>query len=253
VGWNYDTVFFSDQRVRLAMTHIINRESIRKHIYKDIARIVTGPFYILGPQYDANVEPWPYDIARAKGLLDEAGWVDTDGDGIRDKDGAAFRFKFMFPGGGGLGEKLIKLLQDEAAKVGIEVISEPYEWSVFHERLINRDFDSFILGWSAPVLQDPYQLWHSSQVGSHGSNYVGFRNGEADGLIEEARRTLDDDKRNELYHQLHRLLHKEQPYTFLLTRPILEFLDRRFENVRIKNLGVEPHEWYVPKEKQRYK
>lgn len=179
--------------------------------------------------------------------------VDTDGDGIRDKDGAAFRFKFMFPGGGGLGEKLIKLLQDEASKVGIEVISEPYEWSVFHERLINRDFDSFILGWSAPVLQDPYQLWHSSQVGSHGSNYVGFRNGEADGLIEEARRTLDDDRRNELYHQLHRLLHKEQPYTFLLTRPTLEFLDRRFENVRIKNLGVEPHEWYVPKEKQRYK
>jgi peptide/nickel transport system substrate-binding protein len=71
--------------------------------------------------------------------------------------------------------------------------------------------------------------------------------------MEEARRTMDQEKRDELYHQFHRILHEEQPYTFLFTRPWLQLLDKRFENVIIHKLGLDPLEWYVPKEKQRYR
>ena len=100
---------------------------------------------------------------------------------------------------------------------------------------------------------DPYQIWHSSQIEDRGSNYIGFNNPRADAIIEEARQTLDKDKRNALYHKFHSILHEQQPYTFIYTKPENRFLDRRFENVIIHKLGIDEHEWYVPMAKQKYK
>lgn len=253
IGWNQERPFFKDRLVRLAMTHIVDRESIVKYALKGNAEIATGPFYLYGPQSDSNVEPWPFDLDRARELLDEAGWVDSDGDGIRDKDGVPFRFKYSYSTGKLVYEQIAKLLKDEAAKVGIEVIPDPYEWSVFVERLNSRQFDAATIGWGGTIETDPYQIFHSSQIEGRGNNFVSFRNSEADEIIEKARRMLDEDKRYELYHRLHRLLHQEQPYTFLFFRPEFGFLDKRFENVKIHKLGIETLEWYVPKELQKYR
>lgn len=240
--------------MRLAMTYLVDREMICKHLLKNPdAKVPTGTFYIYGRQGDPNIQPWPYDPQMARKLLDEAGWVDHDGDGIRDKDGVPFKFRYMIGSGVTLHEQIAKLVKDEAAKVGIEVTLDPYEWSIFSQRLLDRQFDAVNLAWGGAVEEDPYQIWHSSQIGNRGSNYVGFRNAEADSLIEEARKTLDEGKRNELYHRFHRILHEEQPYTFVYTRPEQRFLDRRFENVKVHKLGLDTLEWYVPKEKQRYK
>ena len=109
------------------------------------------------------------------------------------------------------------------------------------------------MGWGGDVLQDPYQLWHSSQIGNRGTNHAGFRNAEADAIIEEARRTLDEDRRTELYRKFHAILHYEQPYTFLYTRPIFRIVDNRFKNTNIYPLGLNYFEWYVPKLQQKYK
>jgi peptide/nickel transport system substrate-binding protein len=253
IGWNEDPLFFKDRLVRLAMTLMVDRDEINKHLLKGLGRITTGPFYILGPQYDTNIKPWPYDPNRAAQLLDEAGWIDHDGDGIRDKDGVPFRFKLMIVSASPIYEQLGRLLKDSFDRVGIVLIPDPYEWSVFSERLNTRSFDAVILKWGGVVLEDPYQIWHSSQIGNRGSNFVGFRNPEADAIIERARATLDENNRNELYHHLDRILHEEQPYTFMFTRPWLELLDNRFENVVVHKLGLNPHEWYIPKDKQRYK
>ena len=172
---------------------------------------------------------------------------------MRDKDGTAFRYKFMYSTASTLYDRLAKLLKDEMAKVGIEVIAEPYEWSVVITKVNDRDFEAMVMGWGGDILEDPYQIWHSSQIGNRGSNYVGFNNKETDAIIEEARRTIDDVKRNKLYYRLHRILHEEQPYTFLFTRPTFRLVDRRFENVNIHKMGFNYLEWYVPKEHQRYK
>lgn len=253
IGWNETKSFFKDAKVRLAMTYLVDRESIKKYLTKDLAKIVSGPFYILGQQCDPNIQPWPYDPQKAVQLLDEAGWKDHDGDGIRDKDGVPFRFKYMITSSGGIGLQIAKLFKDEAAKVGIDVIIDEYEWSVFEERIHNRNFDAVSLAWGGTVEEDPYQIWHSSQIQGHGSNYISFSDPEADALIEKARTTMDADKRNQLYHKLHAILHKEQPYTFLMTSQSKYFLDDRFENVKIHKLGLDQLEWYVPKDKQRYK
>ncbi len=253
IGWNQDTVFFSDKKVRLAMTHIVDREQIVSKLLKGQARTIAGPFFINGPQNDPNIEPYPYDLDRARELLDEAGWVDSDGDGLRDKDGVPFRFKFMYSSDDALYNRMAKLLKDEAAKVGIEVVPDPYEWSVVISRITDRKFEAMIIGWGGDILEDFYQIFHSSQIGRGGANYVGFRNEQADAIMEEFRRTLDEDRRNELCHKLHRILHEEQPYTLLFTRPFFRPVDKRFKNVKIYKLGPKYWQWYVPKQEQRYK
>ena len=253
IGWNQDTTFFSDRRVRLAMTHIINRERIVADLLKGHGQVISGPFFVKGSQNDPAIKPWPYDLNRARQLLDEAGWRDTDGDGLRDKDGKPFRFRFMYSNSYALYERLAKLLKDEAAKVGIEVIPDPIEWSILLGKVVNREFEAMVMGWGGDILEDFYQVFHSSQIGNRGNNYVGFNNPQADKLMEQARGTMDKTKRDQLSRQLHAILHREQPYTFLFTRPTFRLVDRRFENVIVHKLGLKYWQWYVPQNEQRYR
>jgi peptide/nickel transport system substrate-binding protein len=253
MGWNMDKVFFKDRRVRLALTHVVNRKYIVDYLLKGHAEMISSPFYIKGPDNNPDIEPWPYDLQKARELLDEAGWVDSDGDGIRDKDGVALRFNFTYSADSDLYQRLAKLFKDDAAKAGIEVVPEPYEWSVLLPKLSDREFDSMVMGWGGDILEDPYQIFHSSQIGNRACNYVGFRNAEADILMERARATLDEKERTKIFHRLHKILHEEQPYTFLFTRPTFRLVDKRFKNVKVYKLGLKYWEWYVPKAEQRYK
>jgi len=252
-GWNEDAPFFSDRRVRLAMTEMIDRKSIIKNLLKGSGIETTGPYYIYSRENDPNIKPWPYDPNEAVQLLDEVGWKDHDGDGIRDKDGVPFRFKFSYAADNGLYQNIANVLKDSAAKVGIEVTADPIEWSVLITRINERKFEAMIMGWGGQIIEDNYQMFHSSQIGNSGSNYVGFRNAEADRILEQIRRSMDEEKRIELSRKLHSIVHYEQPYTFVFARPTYRILAPRFENVIVHKLGLKEEEWYVPKDKQKYK
>ena len=253
IGWNENTPFFADRRVRLAMTEMLDRKALIKHLLKNSGKEITGPFYIFSEENDPNIQPWPYDPSKAAELLDEAGWKDNDGDGVRDKDGIPFRFKFSYATDYGLYQNLANILKDSAAKVGIEVTPDPVEWSVLITRLPEHKFEAVIMGWGGDIVEDYYQIFHSSQIENRGANYVCFRNTEADNLLEEIRRTIDDEKRIKLSRQLHNLLHYEQPYTFVFSRPTYRIVSPRFENVIVHKLGLKEEEWFVPKDKQKYK
>lgn len=252
MGWNQDYPPFADRLVRLAMTHIVDREKIVKILLKDHAEIISGPFFIHSGLNDPDIEPYPWDIEKAKELLARSGWTDTDGDGYIDREGRKFTFKFAYAADSVLYQQVSKILTDNCRKVGIEVVADPYEWSVLITRITDRNFEAMIMGWGGDILEDFYQIFHSSQIGNRGSNYVGYASDKADALLEEFRQTLDEDKRRELARQFHRVLHHDQPYTFLFTRPTFRIVDKRFENVKIYPLGPNYFEWYVPERLQKY-
>ncbi len=251
IGWNSTKPFFSDKRVRTAMTHLVNRELILDKIMFNLGAVVTNPFYINSPEYDKAIEPFPYDPREASRLLEEAGWTDHDGDGIRDKDGVKFAFEFLIPGGSETGEKIATILKEELDRMGIQMDIRKTEWAVFTTRLNERKFDAVTLAWSMGVESDPYQIWSSTQA-EKGSNFIGFKNAEADRLIEEARQEFDRDKRIEMYRKFSEIVHEEQPYTFLFCRKATVAVNKRFENVIVYPLGIEPTEWYVPLPLQKY-
>ena len=252
IGWNMEKPFFSDSRVRSALTHLLNRELILNKVLLDLGAIVTNPFYINSPEYDKSIHPLTFDPQKAKELLMEAGWIDTDNDGVRDKDGVKFDFEFLLPSGSETGEKIATILKEELDKVGIVMKIRKTEWAVFTTRLNERRFDAVTLGWSMGVESDPYQIWSSTQIKGGGSNFVGFDNKRADELINEARQEFDRDKRIELYREFSEIVHKEQPYTFLFCNMSTVAVSNRFRNVVVYPLGLDPIEWYVPKSLQKY-
>lgn len=251
IGWNSKRPFFADKQVRTAMTHLVNRELILDKILYNLGTIVTNPFYINSPEYDKSIKSLDYNPAKAEELLEKAGWIDHDGDGIRDKDGVKFAFEFLIPGGSETGEKIATILKEELDNTGIEMDIRKTEWAVFTTRLTERNFDAVTLAWSMGVESDPYQIWSSTQAES-GSNFIGFKNEEADKLIEEARTEFDRENRKELYRRFAEIIHEEQPYTFLFCRKSTVAVNKRFENVVVYPLGIDPVEWHVPQPLQVY-
>ena len=245
---------FADRRVRLAMTMLTNRPEMCQRLMVGLGTPATGPFNRMGNQADPDVKPWPYDPEQARALLKEAGYEDRDGDGvIEDADGKPFTFRMIYPASSANYQEMVLYLRDAYARAGIQMEPDPLEWTIMLQRISQRDFDAMTLGWSGSVEGDPYQIFHSSQVGDGGDNYVHFVDPELDKLIEQARVTMDASKRMPLWHRVHDILHEEQPYTFLFTSKAVAFIDKRFKNVMVTTLGLNSEvEWYVPKDKQRY-
>ena len=251
IGWNLRRPYFSDKLVRQALTHLVNRDLILQQILFDLGAVVTNPFYINSPEYDKSITPFPYDPKKASELLEQAGWTDTNNNGIRDKDGVEFKFEFLIPAGSETGEKIATILKEELDKTGISMDIRKTEWAVFTTRLMERKFDAVTLAWSMGVESDPYQIWSSTQA-EKGSNFVGFINEEADSLIEAARKEFDRDKRIEMYRRFSEIVHEEQPYTFMFCNKSTVAVNKRFENVLVHPFGIDPLEWHVPLPVQLY-
>lgn len=244
IGWNAQKKIFNDRRVRKAMTCLVNRQAIMDKLLFGLGVVVNGTFYINSKSYNHKIKNTPFDPARARTLLEEAGWADRDGDGILEKDGMKFAFTFTIPSASKFGERLATILKEDLSKAGIDMDIRRYEWAVFVKKLDERDFDAVSLGWSLGWEDDPYQLWHSSQL-KKGSNHCGFRNPEADRIIEQARMEFNEEVRVRLYHRLGEILNEEQPYTFLFCTPALVVVSRRFDDVKVHLRGLNYLDWKV--------
>lgn len=247
IGLNQENELFKDRRVRQALSHLVDRKRILRDVYFDLARPVSGPFFIDSPAYDRSIEPYEFSVEKAKKLLAEAGWKDTNGDHILDKDGRDFHFTILNPNVNQTYQKILPILKEDMAKAGIRMDSLALEWSVVLERLDKRKFDACMIGWTGNMRPDPFQLWHSSTAGLPAtSNFISFRNPEADRLIEAIRTEFDDAKRNELYHKFHRLIHDEAPYLFLFSPYNLLALSSRYKNVSVFPQGIPERLFWTP-------
>jgi peptide/nickel transport system substrate-binding protein len=257
IAWNMARDLFKDRRVRLAMTMCFDRQTMIRDYEYGLAIIRTGPFFPYGPQSNPDIKPWPYDLAKAKELLAEAGWTDSNNDGYLDKDGKRFMFTLKIPSGSQSYVKMCNLLAKSLESIGVEMKIEPFEWKVFEKFLDDRDYDAISLGWTGSLEDDPYQIWHSSQMANQGSNHVSFSNREADTLMEKARSEFDPRRRNAYYHRLHAILHAEQPYTFVSSGYSLLAVSKKIKcagmpggGIKVHSMGILQSEWYVPKANQ---
>lgn len=257
IGWNNAHPIFKDKRVRQAMTYFTNRQQMVKTILFGLGQIIDGPIYFSRPEYDKDLYHHPYDPQKALALLHEAGWKDTDGDGVLDKviDGrkVPLRFEIKVNSGNDVRKSIALTLQDELKKRGVAATVRELDWTIFLDDVKNHKFDAVILGWSMPVREpDEYQVWHSSQAANKGSNAISYKNPRADKILEDYRREFDPKKRIEMYKEFQRILNDEQPYTFLFSRKAVTAVDRRFHGVEVLPAGVRPLEWWVPRSQQRY-
>ncbi len=245
---------FADKRVRQAMTMLLNRQQMIQEIILGLGVPATGPFSPMSKQCDPSIKPWPFDVARAKKLLADAGFSDRNGDGVLEgPDNQPFKFKLTYPSGNANYDKMVIFMKDSFARAGIVLDPDPLEWAVFTDRLKNKNFEAITLAWESGIESDIFQMFDSSQTVEDGDNFMSYKNPELDKVIAEARRTIDEGKRMEIWHKAHQILHEDQPYTFLFFRKELRFLNNRIKNIQLTKLGMNPlEEWYVPADKQKY-
>ncbi len=259
IGWNNAHPIFADRRVRQAMTHLTDRQSMVENLLFGLAETVEGPISKFRPEYNHDLEPYGYDYERALNLLDEAGWGDADDDGILDKeiDGEMvdFRFELLINSGNQIRKDIALTLQSELADIGIDCQVRELDWSIFLQRVKSKDFAAMILGWSSGVkfAPDNYQIWHSSQAEAQGSNAISFIHAEADSLLEAYRREFDMEKRIALYKRFQEIVYEEQPYTFLWKSRVARAYSRRFAGVNWYPVGADITEWWVDQDDQVYR
>ena len=257
IGWNNNHPIFRDKTTRKAMTYFTNREQMIKSILFGLGEVVEGPIYFFRPEYDKTLPKYPFDPQKGLDLLKEAGWSDSDGDGILDKeiDGRRmpFRFEIKINSGNPTRKSVALTLQDELRKHGIDVSVREIDWTIFLSDVKARKFDAVILGWSMSVSEpDAYQVWHSSQAANQGSNHISYKNPRVDQILEQYRREFDENKRIELYREFQRILSEEQPYTFLFVGKSVAAVQRRIHGVEVFPGGIRAIDWWVPKSQQRY-
>lgn len=259
LAWNQLNPLFQDKRVRLALSHLVDRKSIiDKVMFGDGVPIQSHVFYKNTKLLNTELPEIQFDPEKAKKLLEEAGWKDTDGDGVLDKiiDGKKKDFKFTFLSNTNpVRKQILLVIVDALKKVGIQAEVQELEWSVYLDKTKKHEFEATYSAWTSPTTPpDPYQIWHSSQSEGEGSNYISFKNKTSDSLIEAYRNEMDETKRIAMIKEWQKLIYDEQPYTFLWSPRARYIYDKRFKNARWYNIQPSPtySEWWVPSGSQKY-
>lgn len=256
LGYNLKNPLFSDVRVRRALNLAVDKNEIIAMVNLGQGTVATGPFVPQSWAYDPAVKPAGFDRNGALALLREAGWSDSDSDGVLDKDGRNFEFTILTNQGNEERLKSAQIIQRRLKDIGIKVSIKVAEWSVFLTQHIDkRDFDAVILGWTAPREPDNFDVWHSSKTKEGEFNFVGYNNPEVDDALVAARRTFDQKERQKYYHHIHELLYRDQPYMFLYVPDSLSVLHKRFRGVKpaAAGIGYNLIEWWVPRQEQKYR
>ncbi|MGZ8851182.1 MAG: ABC transporter substrate-binding protein, partial [Thermoanaerobaculia bacterium] len=243
IAWNGRGPIFSDKRVRRAMAMCIDLQSIIANLFHGTARAVSGPFTPDQWAYNPDVPVVPFDPAGARQLLESAGWQDTNGDGVLDRNGKPLRFELLIYSGTTSGIPFAQLLQSELKKIGMQLDIAVVDWASLSHRVLSGQYQASFMGWDLDPDPDPFSLFHSSQFPPRGQNLVYYSNPEADRLIEEGRRELDFARRVDIYHRLHAVIAEDQPYAWTTQVSVKWGLSKRLRNVR-ESRGWGLYTWY---------
>ena len=196
---------FEDVRVRRALNHAIDVDTIINKILLGTADRMNGPFFRTALGYDKSIQPYRYDPALAKKLLSEAGYpngFETVLAALPAQEGAS---KLM---------EVAETVAYQLGQLGVKVRIDTLEPATAFQRYRNREFKMYFFTW--PENPEPdrylYTLFHSQARGYY------YKNAEADRLLDQGRKTFNVAERRKVYEALHRVLFQDAPWVFLYTQ-----------------------------------
>ncbi len=247
INWNGRRPLFSDPTVRRALTLAINREAIVDVVRGGLGAIATGTIPPFHWAYDDELEPLPYDPAAARALLDEAGWVDSDGDGVRERNALRASFELR-TNQNPTREDIMTLVQANLADVAIEVITRTQEDQSMARDILGpeRNFDAFVLGLQTEFNIDDRRLFSCSTPDAP-YQWAGYCNPRVDEILDQVVNLTDRSQSLPLWYEYQAIIQRDQPYTFL-------YYDVRANGVSARLRGVEMdirgelqsvHDWWI--------
>jgi peptide/nickel transport system substrate-binding protein len=233
LAFNLRNEFLSDVRVRQAFAHAIDRVRIVRDLLDGHARLADSMLPEGHWAHAPDLPDYPYDPARARALLDEAGFRDPDGDG----PGVRFSITYRTSQDAEANQRA-EMIQQMLAEVGVEVEIRSTEFAVFYEDIQNGRFEVFSLrrgGVSDPDFY--YTIFHSDSIPPAGQNRGSWTNDRVDRLIMEGRSTFDRESRRQAYIELQEIAQQELPYISLYHLENVAIIDARLEGVELHPSG----------------
>ncbi len=248
---NPDVPFLQEKEVRQALYYAIDRERLIEDVMNGQGIIAHSPMLPENWAYNPEVKKYAYDRNKASQMLDEAGWIDSNGDGIRDKDGKEMSL-LLYSNDDPRRKLIVEQIAADWQAIGIDAQPTIVTFAGLVSDFLNpRRFDAALIGWELTGDPDPYPLWHSSQATGGGQNYSGWVSEDADQLIEEARGLVHEEDRIQLYHEFQDIFAEELP-ALVLFYPVYTYgVSDEVHNVQLDSLN-QPSErfrtfsdWYM--------
>jgi len=229
LGFNLKGEKFSNKKVREALSLAINRKELADILYFGHATVCNGPFLPGTYAYNENVKPIKQDIVKAKELLKEVGYDETN----------RLTFTVITNANNSTRVNAAQILQYQLKKAGIDMKIRIMEWQAFLNTVVHpRKFDAIILGWSIPLMPDARSVWHSSNSKTGGFNLTGYENKKVDSLIEKGEVTLDREKLSVIYKEIFKHIADDLPYLFLYIPNSITSVNKDIKNVSQSLIGV---------------
>jgi len=257
VGWNARRPQLADKRVRQALTMGTNRQEIVDALLQGYGRVANGSVPPFHWAYDPSIgrDAMSYDQDAARALLDAAGWVDRDGDGVRENgEGERLSISIKYNDGNDLRQGIAEIMQAQLAEIGVEVAPTVVEWGTLLDQINDpnaRDFDGVVIGWVVEFKLDDTDLFHSRNVDAT-YGWSGTQRPELDRLLEQLPLVVDRDEAKPLWKQYQEFLVDEQPYTFFYFPERLDGVSRGLHDVQMDSRGewVNIKDWWIPAEQR---
>ena len=256
VAWNARQPQLADARVRRAMTLGTNRHEIveaQLRGYGVVANSGVPPFHWA---YDVTLaDSLRYNPAEARRLLDEAGWTDRDGDGVRENaQGVPLEFTLKYNQGNQHRQDIAEIMQAQLGQIGVKVQPQVMEFGTMIAQVSGeeRDFDATVFAWVTEFKLDDMDLFHSNRIDQPYA-FSGTRNVQMDRLLDTLQLVVDRQAAIPLWKEYQLLLLQEQPYTYFNFAEHLTGINRRVKGVTMDARGewVNIKDWWIPREERR--
>lgn len=260
VGWNHidpspyissGTIkphkFFSDQRVRKALSYAIHRAEITQNWCGEYGQIASGPVSpVFRWAYNDQLPEMTYDPDSARIILQSAGWADHDGDGILDNNGKPFQFTLTTNTGNPRREFIAQKIQSDLLRIGIKIEIQMLETAAFNAALRERKLDAFITGYSVNMNLD-LQPQFGSDLKKNTFNASGYQSAEADSLLNVIYNAADRYSVADAYRALQSVIYRDQPVTFLFWYDNLTVFNNRVRGTHADIYSPYHRfwEWYI--------
>lgn len=242
-GKIFPNKFFSSSKVRIALSHAINRQEILEEYFIGYGKIAVTPVSpIFSDLINNEIVPYEYDVAKARQLLKSEGWVDTNNDGTIEKGNEEFSFTMYIPAGNPLRNFASTIIKNNFKAVGIEMNVETLELGKFIDNLFEKKMDAWMAAWYIPIPLEIKTYWYSDLERTP-LNFTSYQSKSADELMDELEVQKGKGKREELYKKFQHVIHDDEPVTFLYWVPNINVYNKKIDNINITPLGSITHCW----------
>ncbi len=209
-----------DVNVRKAIAHSLDYATIIDNVFLGQGyQIAANVLPAIDWAYDPSIAPYDYNLDGAKALLEEAGWVDSDGDGIREKDGKTLTLSLVTNAGNQVREDLGVLVQDQLTQVGFEIKFEAIDFGVMVEQMLGQTYDMVIIGWAGLGTDPNDDAFWSTEFDTPGSgfNFTSYHNEKMDELLANGKSVsgCKPEDRAPFYKEIQKMIHDDVPYVFI--------------------------------------